>query len=179
MAPIHVIPIHASAYWPYATFDWGFAFAKRRGVIGAKHLPAVMTHRLRKPDLEEVEMLSQASVAPTIAVRDLAKARQFYEGSLGLKELGTEGDDTVFYESGNSKILVYRSQYAGTNEATAMSWEVDDIDAEIRDLKAKGIAFEHYNMPGARLEGDVHVIGGIKEAWFKDPDGNILNLSSH
>ena len=71
---------------------------------------------------------------------------------------------------------VYRSDFAGTNEATAVTWEVDDIEAEVASLKGKGIFFEHYDMPGLALEGDVHVGEGMKIAWFKDPDGNILNI---
>jgi catechol 2,3-dioxygenase-like lactoylglutathione lyase family enzyme len=124
-------------------------------------------------------MLSENSVAPTIAVKDLSKARKFYEGSLGLKQISMMGDDAILYKSGNTKIMVYRSAYAGTNEATAMSWEVGDVEAEVRALKGKGITFEHYNnLPGMTLQGDIHVGGGMKEAWFKDPDGNILNLST-
>ena len=79
-------------------------------------------------------------------------------------------------KSGDSTVNVYRSDYAGTNEATAVTWEVDDIDAEVADLKRKGVAFEHYDMDGLDLEGDVHVGEGMKIAWFKDPDGNILNI---
>jgi len=123
-------------------------------------------------------MLSENSVAPTIAVKDLSKARKFYEDSLGLKQISTMGDEAILYKSGNSQIMVYRSQYAGTNEATAMSWEVGDVEAEVRALKGKGIKFEHYTLPGMTLEGDIHVGGGMKAAWFKDPDGNILNLST-
>ena len=57
-----------------------------------------------------------------------------------------------------------------------MTWAVEDVDAEVRALKAKGVTFEHYDMPGLKLEGDIHVAGPTKVAWFKDPDGNILNI---
>jgi hypothetical protein len=74
---------------------------------------------------------------------------------------------------------VYRSDYAGTNQATAMTWTVGDRVAELAEaLAAKGIRFEHYDWPGMRREGDVHIAGDMKVAWFKDPDGNILNLIS-
>jgi hypothetical protein len=70
---------------------------------------------------------------------------------------------------------LYRSQYAGTNKATAAMWEVgEDVDNIVRELKAKGVQFEHYDLPGMKREGDIHVIGKIRTAWFKDPDGNIL-----
>jgi catechol 2,3-dioxygenase-like lactoylglutathione lyase family enzyme len=82
----------------------------------------------------------------------------------------------VVLKSGDSQVSVYRSDYAGTNQATAVTWGVEDIDAEVKALKDKGVTFEHYDMPGLELEGDVHVGDHMKIAWFKDPDGNILNL---
>jgi hypothetical protein len=71
---------------------------------------------------------------------------------------------------------VYRSSFAGTNKATALTWTVDDVEDVVRTLKAKGIKFEHYDLPETKREGDVHVSGDIKVAWFKDPDGNILSV---
>jgi hypothetical protein len=82
--------------------------------------------------------------------------------------------------SGDTLVNVYRSQFAGTNKATAVTWVVgDEIDAIVKKLKGKGIAFEHYDMPGITRDGDIHRGDGMKVAWFKDPDGNILNLVSH
>jgi hypothetical protein len=76
-------------------------------------------------------------------------------------------------------INVYRSKYAGTNQATALTWVVgDEVENVIESLKAKGIAFEHYDMPDITRKGDVHIGGNMKVAWFKDPDGNILNIIS-
>jgi catechol 2,3-dioxygenase-like lactoylglutathione lyase family enzyme len=114
----------------------------------------------------------------TIAVRNLAAARKFYEQKLGFNVAHTEGDQAVDYRSGKSHVLVYQSQYAGTNKATAATWMVSDIEGLVKDLKAKGIAFEHYDMPGVTRKGDIHVAGHLKNAWFKDPDGNILALVS-
>jgi hypothetical protein len=75
--------------------------------------------------------------------------------------------------------LVYKSQYAGSNKATAATWTVgDEVEGIVRSLKAKGVAFEHYDMPGTTLEGDVHVSGSMKVAWFKDPDGNVLCVAN-
>ena len=122
-------------------------------------------------------MLKDRNVSATIAVRDLAKARKFYEGTLGLEVASTEGAEAVTYRAGSSQLLVYRSEYAGTNRATAATWTVgDDVEAVVKSLKAKGIAFEHYDFPGGRREGDVHVFGEVRNAWFKDPDGNIISL---
>ena len=122
-------------------------------------------------------MLSDKDAAANIAVKNLEMARKFYEDTLGLKQVGAEGDDLVVYKSGNTILNVYRSQYAGTNKATAVTWTVgDDVEGIVRALKAKGVVFEHYDMPDMRVEGDVHVAGDMKVAWFRDPDGNILNI---
>jgi len=123
-------------------------------------------------------MLADKDAAANLAVRDLAVAKTFYEGTLGLVPVDTEGDELIVYRSGRSLLNVYRSDYAGTNQATAVTWDVGgDIEGVVRALQAKGVRFEHYDMPGMALDGDVHVAEGMKIAWFKDPDGNILNLA--
>ena len=119
-------------------------------------------------------MIGDYDALATIAVKNLTAARKFYEGKLGFKVVHTEGDQAVTHKSGKSQLLVYQSQFAGTNKATAATWMVKDVEGLVKDLKAKGIAFEHYDMPGLTLKGDVHVAGNLKNAWFKDPDGNIL-----
>src|SRR5262245_4991831 len=121
-------------------------------------------------------MLGKANAVATIAVKNLETARRFYQDKLGLKGARSEDDEVIVFTSGDSRINVYRSQFAGTNKATALTWAVEDVDAEVRALKAKGVTFEHYDMPGLKLEGDIHVAGPTKVAWFKDPDGNILNI---
>lgn len=124
-------------------------------------------------------MLAERDAAANLAVKDLKAAKKFYEGTLGLKPVGREGEHLIAYRSGVSNLLVYKSQYAGTNKATAVTWTVgDELEAIVRTLKAKGVAFEHYDLPGMTRKGDVHVADGMKAAWFKDPDGNILSLVS-
>lgn len=123
-------------------------------------------------------MLGDNETMATIPVKNLAAARKFYEGTLGLKPVHTEGDQAVDYKSGESQVLVYQSQYAGTNKATAATWMVSDIEQLVKDLKSKGVAFEHYDMPGVTRKGDIHVAGHLRNAWLKDPDGNILALVS-
>jgi catechol 2,3-dioxygenase-like lactoylglutathione lyase family enzyme len=122
-------------------------------------------------------MLSDKSAMATIAVKDMAAAKKFYEETLGLKAENESPAGTMF-TSGNSGVFVYPSEFAGTNKATYAAWGVgNDLDKIVENLKAKGVAFEHYdNMPGTTLEGDIHVMGDLKSVWFKDPDGNILNL---
>ena len=120
-------------------------------------------------------MLADKGAMATIAVKDLAAARKFYESTLHLKRSGSDDPEVSTYESGGSTIMVYKSQYAGTNKATAATWNVgNEFDSIVRDLKNAGVKFEHYEMPGSRLDGDIHA---FKAAWFKDPDGNILNIN--
>jgi catechol 2,3-dioxygenase-like lactoylglutathione lyase family enzyme len=122
-------------------------------------------------------MLANIDAVANLAVKDLAVARRFYEDTLGLVQHKTEGDEVIVYRSGATRINVYRSQFAGTNQATAVTWQVDgDLERIVSALKARGVRFEHYDMPGTTLIGDVHVMQDMKVAWFKDPDGNILNL---
>jgi len=122
-------------------------------------------------------MLENSNATANLAVKDLARAKAFYEGTLGLEQVDDMGGELIVYKSGDTLINVYQSQFAGTNKATALTWTVgDQIGAVVTSLKSKGVAFEHYEMPGLTLEGDIHVGYGMKVAWFKDPDGNILNL---
>ena len=123
-------------------------------------------------------MLGTVDAVSMLAVRDLKVARHFYETTLGLEFVEQEGDEVLVFRSGKTLINVYRSQYAGTNQATALMWQVKDLDAEMRELKSRGITFEHYDLPGLKREGDVHVAEGFRTAWFKDPDGNILNIGA-
>jgi catechol 2,3-dioxygenase-like lactoylglutathione lyase family enzyme len=124
-------------------------------------------------------MLADEDAIATIAVKDLKVAKQFYEGVLGLNPKPSQQEtEALEYRSGKSRMFIYRSQYAGTNKATAVNWVVNDLEAVVGTLKAKGVTFEHYDMPGLTLKGDIHVAGKMKVAWFKDPDGNILALMS-
>ncbi|MGH7664287.1 MAG: VOC family protein [Gemmatimonadaceae bacterium] len=121
-------------------------------------------------------MLGDNEAFATVAVRDLEVARKFYEGKLELKETGSEGSELIAYRSGNSSLLVYRSQYAGTNKATAVTWTVSGVEETVKALRARGVAFEHYDLPDTTREGDIHIAGDVKVAWFKDPDGNIHSV---
>ena len=110
-------------------------------------------------------------------VKDLAVARKFYEGTLGLKPVDTQGSEAVTYKSGNSTVIVYRSQYAGTNKATAANWLLGkDMEKVVQGLSERGVRFERYDLPGMTVTGAIHSSGDFKAAWFKDPDGNIIAL---
>ena len=113
---------------------------------------------------------------PMIAVKDIDRARQFYRDTLGLETSDAMGGEVLEVKSGDTVINVYRSEFAGTNQATALTFDVDDIEGEVNALKSKGVVFEQYDMPGLDKQGDLYVAAGMKTTWFKDPDGNILSL---
>jgi catechol 2,3-dioxygenase-like lactoylglutathione lyase family enzyme len=121
-------------------------------------------------------MLGKTAAIATVAVKDLDAAAKFYENTLGLRRGPNEMGQAIAFNSGDTVVNVYRSSFAGTNKATAVTWAVDDVDNVVGGLKAKGVTFEHYDLPDTRREGDVHVSGHIRVAWFKDPDGNILSI---
>lgn len=123
-------------------------------------------------------MLANLDAIATVGVRDIAAAREFYTNILELQDCGSvEGDEVLMYRSGHTQIQVYRSDHGGTNKATSVTWNAGArVEEVVAGLKARGVRFEHYNMKGMRLEGDLHVGEGLKVCWFKDPDGNILSI---
>ena len=121
-------------------------------------------------------MIGTTNPTPMIAVKDLDRARSFYEETLGLTTIDRLGKELVSMKSGDTRIDVYRSEFAGSNQATALTFNVDDIASEVRGLRDKGVSFEHYDLDGLERDGDIHKAEGMKTAWFKDPDGNILSL---
>jgi catechol 2,3-dioxygenase-like lactoylglutathione lyase family enzyme len=120
-------------------------------------------------------MLSDKDAIATVAVKNLETAKKFYEGTLGLTKV-MENEEVLAFKSGESTLFVYRSQHAGTNKATAVTFVAEEVDELVRILKGRGVTFEHYDLPKMNRQGDVHVAGPMKAAWFKDPDGNIFSL---
>lgn len=120
-------------------------------------------------------MLSDNDAIATVAVKNLEIARRFYEGVLGLSKV-MENEEVIAFKTGKSTLFVYRSQYAGTNKATAVTFVAEEVDELVRTLKSRGVTFEHYELPNLTRQGDLHVAGAMKTAWFKDPDGNIFSL---
>jgi catechol 2,3-dioxygenase-like lactoylglutathione lyase family enzyme len=124
-------------------------------------------------------MLADKAAMATIAVSNIDTAKKFYEDALGLKPTKEMGEEVAVYQSGGADIVVYRSEFAGTNKATSATWGVGSaFDSIVADLRKKSVAFEHYDMPGLTRRGDVHVSGTFKGAWLKDPDGNILHINN-
>ncbi len=122
-------------------------------------------------------MLGDKDAAAVLAVKDLNAAKKFYEQTLGLTKAADDTPGGALYKSGNSVVFLYPSEYAGTNQATALTWSVGgDFDAIVDGLKSKGVKFEQYDLPEMTREGDIHKMGDMSSVWFKDPDGNILNI---
>ena len=120
-------------------------------------------------------MLSDKDAVATVAVKNLESARKFYEQTLGLTKV-MENEEVLAFKSGRSTLFVYRSKYAGTNKATVVTWVTDAVEDIVKTLKARGVRFEHYDLPNLTRQGDLNVAGTMKAAWFKDPDGNIFSL---
>ncbi len=124
-------------------------------------------------------MLADKAAMATIAVKDIDAAKNFYGGVLGLKKFREMDGDVAVYGSGNSTMVVYKSEFAGTNKATSATWGVgDEFESIVKSLKNESVIFEHYNLPGLSRQGDTYVSGDFKAAWFKDPDGNILHINN-
>lgn len=125
-------------------------------------------------------MLGEVNAYAALPVNDIDLAGKFYEEILGLEEVGErDGGNAVMYRTGDACVVLYESEYAGTNEGTAVLWEVDDPEAVVDGLREKGVEFEHYpELAGVILEGDLHRMGPLVAAWFKDPDGNILCIGN-
>ncbi|HWF44998.1 MAG TPA: VOC family protein [Candidatus Kapabacteria bacterium] len=119
-------------------------------------------------------MLQQSPMYAYVPVKDLSRARKFYEGTLGFRPM-EENNGGVMYQSGNgTAFFLYPSGGAGTNQASTAFWKVDNLDAEMSALRSKGVKFEDYDMPGVKTENGVAIGGGAKAAWFKDSEGNIM-----
>ena len=121
-------------------------------------------------------MLADAPVRAYIPASDVARARNFYEGILGLRP-SLEFAGGVIYECGGTEAFLYPTPNAGTSRASQAFWQVDDVEAEVADLKRRGVRFEEYDMPGQPMTNSILTAGGAKTAWFKDTEGNILAVS--
>lgn len=125
-------------------------------------------------------MLKDRNSSAIVAVNDIARARRFYEDTLGLtRAQGGEQDGVLGFLTGDTFLTVYKSDYAGTNRANAVTWAMKgDLEETVSMLRARGVEFEHYgDMDGMTFSNGVYSTGPVKLAWFKDPDGNILHLT--
>lgn len=124
-------------------------------------------------------MLSDCTPIATLPTKDVARARTFYENTLGLVP-SQEYPGGIMYRCGAGNLFLYQSEYAGTNKATAVTFSVsdDEFDAEVDALRGKGVTFQTFEYEGMDWKDDVMVSEGMKAVWFNDPDGNILNVST-
>lgn len=121
-------------------------------------------------------MLKNAPVVPYLPASDIPRARKFYEQKVGLVAREEVAGGVVYECAGGSWIFLYQSQGAGTSKASQAFWQVKDIDAEVGELKARGVVFEDYDQPEIKTVNGIADFGTTKAAWFKDSEGNILAL---
>lgn len=121
-------------------------------------------------------MLNGNLVTAMLPVKDMARARRFYEEQLGLKPLGLKPDGKFVYRCGGTELALFPRPGGTKAEHTALSFKVADIGREVRDLEARGVVFADYDLPGLKTVEHVCVLGSEKAAWFQDPEGNILCL---
>jgi catechol 2,3-dioxygenase-like lactoylglutathione lyase family enzyme len=109
-----------------------------------------------------------------LPAKDVTRARKFYEGKLGFKPLREEEGGVVYGFSNHTACFLYQTPNAGTSRASQAFWQVEDVEREVAELKARGVTFEEYDMPGIKTVNGIALAGGAKAAWFKDTEGNIL-----
>jgi catechol 2,3-dioxygenase-like lactoylglutathione lyase family enzyme len=114
--------------------------------------------------------------APTLPTADQDRAKKFYGETLGL-EIEQDTPGGTMYKLGSGHVFVYPSEFAGTNQATAATILVDDVEAAVAELRERGVTFEEYDMPGLKTVDGIAEIEGEKGAWFKDTEGNILAVA--
>lgn len=111
-----------------------------------------------------------------LPVKDLDRARRFYEQQLGLRAGSARPDGKFVYRCGGTQIALFPRPGGTKAEHTALSFKVADIRASIRELEARGVRFADYDLPGLKTVEHVCVLGAEKAAWFQDSEGNILCL---
>jgi len=121
-------------------------------------------------------MLQKSPLYAYIPVKDVGRARQFYEQKLGFRPRREDAGGVVYEFGERTACFMYPTLNAGTSKASQAFWQVDDIEREVADLKARGVKFEEYALPGMKMENGIATAGGAKAAWFKDSEGNILAL---
>ena len=121
-------------------------------------------------------MLSDSPIRAYIPVSNLQRARKFYEEKVGLRP-GEEYGGGVIYRCGGTEVFMYPTGNAGTSRASQAFWQVNDVEAEVAALKARGVVFEEYDMPGIKMKNSVATGGGANTAWFKDTEGSIMAVS--
>ena len=125
-------------------------------------------------------MLKDMELMAVLPAKDIDRAKEFYRDKLGLEPVQTIENDNLIYRCGKGTgFLLYRTDNAGSARNTQMAWGVQDVEKEVEELRARGVVFEDYDMPGLKTENGIATMEGMgKGAWFLDSEGNILNISS-
>jgi predicted enzyme related to lactoylglutathione lyase len=122
-------------------------------------------------------MISTAPITAILPVSDVDRASAFYSDTLGLPDKGTSPDgNRMFATGGGSMVALMKAEDGAQTNHTVLSFEVSNIGDEIRDLAARGVTFEDYDLPELKTVDHVCVMGAEKAAWFKDTEGNFLCL---
>lgn len=121
-------------------------------------------------------MLQKAPIYPYIPAKDMTRARRFYEEKLGFKPKQEVAGGVVYEFGRQTSCFLYPTPNAGTSHASQAFWQVEDVEREVAELKARGVTFEEYDMPGMKTRNGIADAGGAKAAWFKDSEGNIMAL---
>jgi predicted enzyme related to lactoylglutathione lyase len=133
--------------------------------------------RLDGTQVKEAIMLQSFPMYAYIPVKDVARARRFYEQKVGLKPKQEVADGVVYEFAERTACFLYPTSNAGTSRASQAYWQVGDIEREVAELKARGVEFEDYDVPnGEKSASGVVTAGGAKAAWFKDSEGNIMAI---
>ena len=119
-------------------------------------------------------MLQDTPMYSYLPVKDVARARSFYEKTLGFRPSEEIAGGVVYKFANGTASFLYQTPNAGTNRASQAFWQVKDVERTVAELKSRGVTFEEYDAPGLKTVNSIATGGGAKTAWFKDPEGNIL-----
>ena len=122
-------------------------------------------------------MLQKSPLYAYIPAKDVARARQFYENTLGIQPKEDYAGGVIYEFGKGTGCFLYPTPNAGTSKASQAFWQVEDVEREVAELKARGVVFEEYDLPGVQMQNSIATAGGAKTAWFKDTEGNILAVS--
>ncbi len=128
--------------------------------------------------LKGIIMFKDSNIMAVLPAKDINRAKDFYRDKLGIEPSESMEEGSLMYSCGQgTRFLVYQTDNAGTAKNTQMGWETDNLEAEMEELRGRGVVFEEYDFPGLKTENGVATASWGKAAWFLDSEGNILNIA--
>jgi catechol 2,3-dioxygenase-like lactoylglutathione lyase family enzyme len=121
-------------------------------------------------------MLSDRKFTVMLPAKDTDRAIRWYDEKLGMKAINIEDYGATYRLNGGTPMFLYKSDFAGSSKATLLSVDTDDLAGDMQRLRGMGVKFEDYDLPDMKTVDGVADFGGIKNAWFKDSEGNIIGL---